>query len=54
MPEDLSGEPVLMYVTTDKDLFSRWLSDLAGKAIETCLQRRQDVLDDHAAGLMGV
>ena len=29
-----------MYVTTDKDLFNRWLSDLAGKAVETCLQRR--------------
>ena len=30
-----------MYVTTDKDLFSRWLSDLAGKAVETCLQRQR-------------
>ncbi len=30
-----------MYVTTDKDLFSRWLSDLAGKANETCLQRQR-------------
>ena len=30
-----------MYVTTDKELFSRWLSDLAGKAIETSLQRQR-------------
>ena len=29
------------YVTTDMNLFNRWLSDLAGTAVETHLRRRR-------------